>query len=509
MPELPVDGPSDIRRVTGSVNDMVATLDAVDRHLRGLATGVAPDATPAAIPGAVGASIRESVDRLVALTGELRESEERLQAEARRDNLTGRLNRFGVLELLERKLRELGLPFLVMIVDLDGFKNVNDTNGQAVGDRMLREVADRLNAAVDAERGVVARIGGDEFLIVAPDHHDEAAAHVVGARLIETIEQPFRFEGFALSISASVGARVADGADDALVVVEQADAAVYHAKRRGRGRVEMYDAELQNSIERAAAIELALRDGIDNAELVLHLQPTVHAATGMMAGAEALVRWDRPGIGLVAPADFIPIAERSRLIIEIDRWVLVEACRLVAGWQQRDPHCTARLAINVSGRHLVEADLVHDLDAALAATGADPRLLELELTESHLLDDIGRVSAVLERVRRRGVTVSVDDFGTGYSSMTYLQRLPLDAVKVDRGFVEHATEQGFDSVVIESVVRLGRALDLEIVAEGVETRRQLDWLRDCGVHRVQGFLIADPMPVDEAEAMMFSGRPLT
>lgn len=504
--DLPLNGPSDIRQFTGALNDMTGTLDSVDQELRGLAAGALPEARRP-IPGAVGTSIRESVDRLATLTGDLRSSEERLQVEARHDQLTERLNRFGVLELLENWLRGAGPPFVVMIVDLDGFKNVNDTNGQAVGDRVLRDVADRLGATID-DGVVVARIGGDEFLIVAPDHHDEAAALALGRRLIDAIEQPFRFGGFALSISASVGARVADRTLDALVVVEHANAAVYHAKRRGRGRVEMYDADLQEAIERAAGIELALRDGIENSELVLHLQPTVSAATGAVVGAEALVRWERPGIGLLSPADFIPIAERSGLVIEIGRWVLHEACGLIAGWKRHDPECAVRLAVNISGRHLVEADLVADIDAAIAATGADPRLLELELTESHLLDDIGRVGGVLQEVRRRGVAVAVDDFGTGYSSMTYLQRLPLDAVKIDRSFVERATQEGFDSVVIESIIRLGRALDLEVVAEGVETRSQLEWLRDSGVHRLQGFFIARPMPVEQAEATMFSGQPL-
>ena len=205
------------------------------------------------------------------------------------------------------------------------------------------------------------------------------------------------------------------------------------------------------------------------------------------------------------PSEFIPVAERSGLIIDIGRWVLAEACGLIAEWRRRDPNCALRLAVNVSGRHLAEADLISDLDAALAAAGADPRCLEIELTESHLLDDIGRMSSVLAEIRSRGVTVAVDDFGTGYSSMTYLQRLPLDAVKIDRSFVELAADGGFDAVVIESIVRLASALNLEIVAEGIETEAQLAWMRGTAVHRLQGYLIAPPMPVDEAEAAIFSG----
>lgn len=509
--ELPLDGPSDIRRVTGALNDMAGTLDAVDRQLMGLAAGaVDPQIADAPIPGQVGTSIRESVDRLVTLTRELRESEERLQVEARHDILTSRLNRFGVLEHLAERLDEstaLGAaaaPFAVMIVDLDGFKNVNDTNGQAIGDQMLCEVADRLGALL-GDGGVVARIGGDEFMIIALEHQSDAAALDLGRRIIELIERPFHFGGLTLSISASVGARLTDPASDALAVAEHADAAVYHAKRRGRGRVEMYDSELQNTIEQAAEIELALRKGIDDGELVLHLQPTADSTTGQTVGAEALVRWNRPGIGLVLPDDFIPVAERSSLIIDVGRWVLREACGLIAEWKRRDPACELRIAVNVSGRHLVEADLLTDLDTAISVTGADPRCLEIELTESHLLDDISRVSTVLSEVRSRGIAVAVDDFGTGYSSMTYLQRLPLDAVKIDRSFVERATDEAFDSVVIESIVRLAGALGLEIVAEGIETEEQLAWLRGKAVHRMQGFLIARPMPIADAERVMFGG----
>lgn len=502
--ELPLVGPSDIRRVTAALNDMSGTLDSVDRELKGLAAG-STERLETPIPGAVGTSIRESVDRLVALTDDLRTSEERLRVEAAHDALTSRLNRVGAVAQLERLLADARIPFAVMIVDLDGFKNVNDTIGQAIGDRMLCEVADRLDATV-GDAGVVARVGGDEFMVMALDCHDDVAAMELGERIIRAIEQPFRFDDYVLSVSGSVGVRLASSVDDALTVVEHTDAAVYHAKRRGRRRVETYDRELQESIEQSARIELALRRGVENGELVLHLQPTVDAATLRPVGAEALVRWDRPGIGLAQPSDFIHIAERSSLIIEIGRWVLFEVCALVAEWRRRDPTCDVRLALNVSGRHVVEADLVGDLDDAIAATGADPKLLEVEITESHLLDDIVRVSAVLSALRDRGVSIAVDDFGTGYSSMTYLQRLPLDAVKIDRSFVERATDEQFDAVVIESIIRIGDFLGLEVIAEGVETDAQLAWLRARGVHRIQGFLIGRPSPIDDAERLILSGN---
>lgn len=500
---LPVDGPSDIRRVTAAVNDMASTLVSVDGHLTTLATGTPADSELSnAIPGPVGASIRDSVGRLTALTTDLQLSEERLQDEARHDGLTTLFNRFGAIEHVESLVEDETAPFAIFIVDLDGFKNVNDTNGQAVGDRILLEVARRLSELV-GDAGIVARIGGDEFLVVTPTAADEQRAIELGRRIIETIERPHGVGDLRFSLSASVGARIVEPEAAALEVVEQADAAVYHAKRRGRGRVEMYDADLQTAIEQEAEIELALRRGIAEGELRLFLQPAADLRTGEVTGAEALVRWARESADFVSPGEFVPIAERSGLILMIDRWVLEHSCRRIAEWQRRDPDCRLRIAVNVSGRHLTEGDLLADLDAALASTGADPQLLEIELTESQMLDDIERVVSVLDGIRSRGIAISVDDFGTGYSSMTYLQRLPLDAVKIDRSFVAGAPDRDFDAMVIESIVRLAAALSLDVVAEGVETIDQLRLVRDKGVHRVQGFLLARPMPVDEAERVIF------
>ncbi len=500
---LPLEGPTDIQRVTGAVNDMASTLVSVDSHLTRLALGTPSAAGLSdAIPGLVGASVRNSVERLTTLTTDLQLSEERLQQEARHDGLTSLYNRFGVIERLELLVDGHSEAFAVLIIDLDGFKNVNDTNGQAVGDRILLEVAQRLTTLV-GDDGVVARIGGDEFLIITHTVADEQGTIAFGRDVIDVMERPHHVGDLLLGLSASIGVSIVEPGSSALEVIEHADAAVYHAKRRGRGRVEMYDADLQASIEHDAEIELALRHGISEGELRLYLQPTLDMRTGGVAGAEALVRWERPGLGLVSPGEFIPVAERSGLIIQVDRWMLETACHRIADWQRRDPDCDLRLAVNVSGRHLTEGDLVADLDAAIAATRADPRLLELELTESQLLDDVDRIVTVLASIRERGVAISVDDFGTGYSSMTYLQRLPLDAVKIDRSFVAGAPDQTFDSMVIESIVRLAAALSLEVVAEGVETSDQLRLVDGKGVDRVQGYLMARPMPVDEAEAQIF------
>ncbi|MEP4650423.1 MAG: EAL domain-containing protein, partial [Ilumatobacter sp.] len=513
---LPVAGPSDVRKVTGAVNDMASTLSLVEEHMDALALAEmnqAPELDE--LPGHVGAAMRSSMQRVVALTTRLQASESRLGEQARIDNLTGLPNRFAVLEHLEHVLRTLpapGVPIApggmratgVMFLDVDGFKSVNDTHGHAVGDVVLREIAQRLSGSI-REIDYIARLGGDEFLVVVADLADPQRLIRFGERMIEEIEHPYNIGDQLFAVSASVGITVVESGDDSMSVIERADAAVYQAKKRGRRRVEMFDKELQRSIEQQAELELALRQAIQHDELRMYLQPLADLSTGMASGAEALVRWARPGVGLVPPGDFIPIAERSGLIFELERWVLAAACRRIAEWRLMGQGSGMRLAVNISGRHLIEGNLVADLDAAIAATGADPNLLEIELTESHLLDDVVRASSILAEIRARGIKIAIDDFGTGYSSMTYLQKLPVDVVKIDRSFISTATTNSFDSTIIDTIVTIGRALDLEIVAEGIETVEQLAYVIDAGATQGQGFLMARPMPAHEAEAILFNG----
>ena len=515
---LALAGPSDLRKVTEAINDMASTLTLVDDHMQALAlaeNGRHPELRE--LPGRVGASMRTSMERVTALTSRLQVSEARLAEEARIDTLTGLPNRFAIIEYLEKQLRLMGDgdPTLerrpltstgVMFLDVDGFKSVNDTHGHAVGDTVLREIARRLSGTI-REIDIVARLGGDEFLIVVPHVADPEDLLTFGQRLIEEMERPYSVGEQLFGVSASVGVTVIEPGDHPMAAVERADAAVYQAKRRGRRRVEIFDKELQRSIEHQAELELALRQAIQHDELRIHLQPLADLASGRCVGAEALVRWERPGFGLVPPVDFIPVAERSGLVFDIQRWVLAASCRRVAEWQLGGRGEGMRLAVNISGRHLIEGDLIPDIDAALAATGADPSLLEIELTESHLLDDVDRASAVLAQLRSRGIKVAIDDFGTGYSSMTYLQKLPVDVIKIDRSFISTAAANEFDSTIVESVVTIARALSLEVVAEGIETIDQLTYAMSVGVTVGQGFLLARPMPVDDAEAVMF-GPPM-
>ena len=503
---LPTRGPVDVRRVTAAVNEMAGTLTLLDEHMRALASGESvDDASLDRLPGEVGATMRESVRRVTELTSRLQASEARLVELARHDHLTGLPNRFAVLEHLEAALAEPESAQLgVLFVDVDGFKSVNDTHGHAVGDRVLREVGHRMRRVLRDE-DFIARLGGDEFIVVARHRGGRDALTKLGERLIQQIEQPYAAEDGWFAVSASVGVAEIEAGDDAMRTIERADAAVYHAKQRGRRRVEVFDADLQDSIEHQSAIELALRHAIVDGELEIHLQPIGALQTGEIAGAEALVRWNRPDVGLVPPGEFIPVAERSGLIVELERWVLHEACGVLAHWRTLDPSCTFRLAVNISGRHLIEGDLIANVTEALDVSGADPSMLEIELTESKLLDDIGRACAVLDDLRLLGIKVAIDDFGTGYSSMTYLRRLPVDTVKIDRSFIAAVTENGFDSTIVEAIVTIAQTLGLDIVAEGVETIGQLAYVAKRGVTTAQGYLLARPMPAANATERMFSG----
>ncbi len=423
--------------------------------------------------------------------------QEQLAHQARHDALTGLPNRHAALEQLEA-LHGANADAAVLFIDIDGFKNVNDTKGHDAGDRVLEIIAERLSRIVRST-DTIARLGGDEFLVLVEGYEDLDHLEAVGRRLIREVELPYEVDGGLFTLSASVGVATIDRDTSALEAIRRADSAVYLAKAHGRGRVEAFDADLQATIERDAEMELALRRAIPAHELVLHLQPVVDLANDEPCGAEALVRWNRPGVGLVLPGEFIAIAERSSLIFALECWVLERACETVARWRQTDRRCAHRLAVNISGRHLIDGDLMGDLERVLAQTGADPRMLEFELTETQLLEDSERAIEVLTAIRERGITVAVDDFGTGYSSMTYLRDLPVDTLKIDRTFLVGGTSGGEDAALLDAMVTIGRNLNLAVVAEGVETEEQLDHVRRLGCDRAQGHLLARPMALEAAE----------
>ena len=429
--------------------------------------------------------------------------EDRLSYQALHDALTGLPNRFAVLEHLDEITTNHPGHVAVLYLDLDGFKNVNDVRGHATGDRVLADVATRLMGAV-RNGEFIGRLGGDEFIVVTHRFAQMADVIALGHRLIREVELPLDYDGSFFSLSACVGVAIPTADTTALDMLGQADNAVYQAKRRGHGSVELFDSTMKEQIDRETELELALSKAVHNDELVLHLQPVTDLQTNRVTAAEALVRWMRPGHGMVPPDDFIPIAERSGLILEIERWVLTQACERLVAWKLRDPTCLRRIAVNISGRHLTDGDLLADIDAVLGMTGADPTMLELELTETKLLEDMDRAKRVLGALRARGLTVAIDDFGTGYSSMTYLRELPIDCIKIDRSFIASATEHGYDSTIVEALLMIGRTLNVTVVAEGVETEEQLEYVRVRGCQLAQGFLLARPMPIEDAEAHIFA-----
>ncbi len=435
--------------------------------------------------------------------------ERQLAHQARHDALTSLLNRSAAIEHLDlalaRSQRTDGRVALLFF-DLDGFKLVNDSYGHAVGDHLLALVADRLKGLV-REGETLARLGGDEFVVIAEGIHDPAHAIAFGERMVDEVSKPYLIDGQVVKIGSSAGlalsAPVGAVQPSSLALLRDADVAVYQAKAQGRGRVVMFDVELQEWIDERSALERDLRKAIATSDLCVHYQPIVDVNTGSVWGAEALVRWDRSGIGMVSAAQFVPMAEASNLIVDLGRFVLATACAQLAAWHRQGRNL--RIAVNVSGRHLTEGDVAADVRHALSVSGAPAELLEIELTESHLLIDLEAASKALAELREIGVTVALDDFGTGYSSLTYLRRFTLDKLKIDRSFVAglgNSATDGHDASLIEMVVQLAGLLDVTVVAEGVELDEQLARVRSLGCEFAQGYLFTRPLPITALESWL-------
>ena len=496
-PEKP-SGPTDLRVVTRAFNDMVTTLKSYESQLDRLAQGDTKlDET---LPGPLGDTVRRSVSQLATVTAQLHASEAAANRQARLDALTGLANRTAALErlaIMAMQARQNEQAGAIIFLDLDGFKSVNDTQGHAEGDRILTEIADRLRDA--CPRDVVARIGGDEFLVLI-QHADSIEAITARAMdLIGVVSAPCTGSGGQLfTLSASAGVALVDGHRDPLDCIAQADTAVYHAKERGRGRVEVFDERLTHVIEERAEMALTMRHGLADGQFALCLQPIIDVATSHPVGAEVLLRWNRPGVGEIGPNDFIPIAERTGVIVDLESWVLEQAVGILRDWRLDATTARMRLAVNISGRHIVEGNLAPLLNELCQRANVDPSLLDLEITETHLVADIARASSVVDDLRAQGVNVAIDDFGTGYSSMSYLHRLTVDTLKIDQIFVAGMCDDRLDLTIVELLLRLGDSLGLNVVAEGVDSEQKLNLLREMGCPWAQGFYIARPMPVEDA-----------
>ena len=450
-------------------------------------------------------ALRERSQREV---DERRAAQRELAHQAVHDALTGLPNRTLLLDRLDRALlhaRREGMALAVLFVDLDNFKLINDTLGHHTGDYLLRLVADRLRDSIRvADEGArlatdtVARFGGDEFVLIGEGLERVEDATGIAERIAARFAQPFTIGGEQLFITASTGVAVTDGHSTPEAMIRDADAAMYHAKSLGRARVELFDDAMRGRLLRRLGREKALRRAIERDELVLHYQPIFAVAGRAIVEAEALIRWRQPDNSLLSAGEFIPLAEETGLITQIDEWVVADACRQLAAWRQAGvTHRDLTVSVNLSARQVEDAGFLERLAVVLEESGADPRSLGLEITESVLIQHTDSPMAVLEGLRRLGVRLILDDFGTGYSSLSYLQRLPLDALKLDRTFVAGIGEPGRDREIVAALLNLARVLELDVVAEGVESEAQQTCLVELGCPRAQGFHLARPMPADE------------
>jgi diguanylate cyclase (GGDEF)-like protein/PAS domain S-box-containing protein len=424
-----------------------------------------------------------------------KQAEERIQYLATHDSLTGLPNRVMFAELLNHVLalsRRNQRKFAVLFIDLDRFKFINDSLGHEAGDALLREVAKRLKESLRAS-DIVARLGGDEFVMLLQDLHSSEQAGVIARKLLSAVIKPIELNGQECRVTASIGISVfPDDALDESSLMMHADIAMYHAKEEGKNNFQFYDGRLETlSLERLT-LETRLRRAIERNELSLHYQAKLDLASNAIAGVEALLRWNSAELGSVSPAKFIPVAEETGLILAIGKWVLRTACAQSMSWQGAGLP-PVRVSVNLSPRQLNDPELVAAVRDVLADTGLKPDLLELEVTESSVMHNVERALEVLCALKDMGVQLAIDDFGTGYSSLAQLKRFPIDTLKVDRSFIRELPADVEDKAIAEAIIAMGRTLNLTVVAEGVETREQQDFLREHACDQMQGFFFSKPV----------------
>jgi diguanylate cyclase (GGDEF)-like protein len=409
------------------------------------------------------------------------------------------------LNLALARQARTGGTVVVAFMDLDRFKLINDSNGHPAGDAILVALARRLEGAMRSA-DTVARFGGDEFVIVSEGPHSDADVAAIAERLEATLADPFPLGDQEIHVSGSIGLAVGRDGESADELIRNADSAMYAAKEENRGSFAVYREPLHAGIVSRLEMERDLHRALDEGEFLLHYQPKCSLATAEVVGVEALVRWEHPMRGLVSPADFIPVCEETGLIVPIGEWVLFEAGRQARRW--RDEHdLNVAVSVNLSARQLVRPDLTSVVARMLETTGADPADLCLEITEGTLLVDMNAAVRHLAELRSLGVRISMDDFGTGYSSLQYLRTLPLDELKIDRSFVTPVADDASAAAIVSSIISLGHALGLLVVAEGIETAAQLTTLRDLGCDLAQGFYLARPAPATKVTPFLRGPKP--
>jgi diguanylate cyclase (GGDEF)-like protein len=435
---------------------------------------------------------------------EQRAAERRIEYLATHDSLTGLPNRVTFNRLLEQSIdaaQRAASKCAVLFIDLDRFKVINDSLGHAAGDTLLIEIATRLRACL-REGDAVARLGGDEFVVIVNDVRDRQTVEVVGRKILSSLLPALSLEGHECRTTGSIGIAIyPDNGFDAHTLTKNADIAMYVAKDNGKNDLRFFSPEIKSqSIERLV-LETHLRHALDLKQFALHYQPKVDVASGVISGVEALLRWNHPHLGNLPPLKFIPLAEETGLIIPIGCWVLREACWQNMEWQRQGlPAIT--MAVNLSPRQFLDDDLLRDLDEVLRESGMPPHLLQLEITESMVMQNVERGIKVLDAIQSRGVRLAIDDFGTGYSSMSLMKQFPIDTIKIDRSFVRDLADNEQDRAIATAIISMGKALGLTVVAEGVETSEQDDFLRRKECDELQGYLFSKPVPADEIPPML-------
>jgi len=435
---------------------------------------------------------------------ELEERNKELQKLAQHDALTGLANRAVFHEALQGAIARAhrnSQNMALLLIDLDGFKSINDTYGHQAGDLFLKEISARFKSIL-RESDHIARIGGDEFAVILEDLHDPQDAAIVANKLLASMRQPITVENQEVKITVSIGIdSYPSCGQDAVQLIKNADAALYLAKKEGKNACQFFTPELNRQTMELAELEKDLSGALKRGEMYLHFQPKFNMAASRIIGAEALIRWTHPEKGNVGPNIFIPIAERSPLIQEIGIWVLKTACRQGHAWQ-KEGLAPLLISVNVSPQQLKEKDFAEKVFNILESCKFPPESLELEITETSLLKNIDRCRDTLKRLRKKGIKISVDDFGTGYSSIAHLRQLPVDILKIDKSLIRHIATDVDEAAIASAVIDLAHNINLEVAAEGVETAEQLKFLQSRNCDALQGFFLGRPMPVNDfAKAM--------
>ena len=427
-----------------------------------------------------------------------------LEYQATHDSLTGLANRNLLNDRITQAIawaKRQELHVGLMLLDLDHFKLINDASGHGAGDEMLKQVALRLNQCV-RDTDTVARLGGDEFVIVLTDLQEYGDVDVIAEKILDSLSRPIEINGHDVFVTASIGISVypRDG-DHGEILLRYADIAMYRVKEHGRNSVRQFVPEMGLTAISRLNMESAMRRGLERGEFVLYYQPKMDLVTQQVIGAEALVRWRHPQIGLVHPIEFIPLAEETGLILPLGEWVLAQACRQQVLWKDRHP-ADLSIAINMSSRQFRQDDLAERVAKIIQETGADPRRLTLELTESMVMQDVSSTLIALRSLKSLGLSISLDDFGTGYSSLSYLRRFPIDELKIDKSFINDIHTNPDDAAIASAIIAMGLSLGLSVVAEGVETIEQITSLKEMRCSQVQGYYFAKPLDVTAFEQFL-------